>query len=84
MIKEEKREEIEFCINGVEVKEEEGRINVYFEDKPNEEIRSKIKSYPLSMKWSRFNSCWTRKKTVGVGEYFVENLKELLSSDELY
>lgn len=80
MIKEEEREVINFEINNIEVKEEDGRINVYFPFKPDEDIRAKLKTYPLSMKWSRFNSCWTRKKTESVGRYFFENLKNLLNT----
>ena len=84
MIREEKREEINFVINDVEVKEEEGRINVYFVGKPNEETRKAIKSWPLSMKWSRYNCCWTRKKTASVGQSFITALKNLLNSENLY
>ena len=80
MIREENTEAIDFVINEIEVKEEDGRINVYFPYKPDEETRKKIKSYPLSMKWSRFNGCWTRKKTQSTGKYFLEDLKKLLMS----
>ena len=80
MIREENTEAIDFVINEIEVKEEDGRINVYFPYKPDEETRKQIKSYPLSMKWSRFNGCWTRKKTPSTGKHFIEDLKKLLTS----
>ncbi len=78
MIEEEKREDINFKVNDVEVKEEEGRINIYFPDKPEEAFRKKIKSYPLSLKWSRWGQCWTRKKTANVGQWFIDDLKKTL------
>lgn len=69
---------IDFVVNGIEVKEEDGYINVYFEGKPSDETRQKIKGYGIALKWSRFKGCWTRKKTPNTGKYFIENLKNIL------
>jgi len=73
----ERREAIAFEINNVKVEEEDGRINVYFPSKPSDEIRARLKSYPLSLKWSRYGGCWTRKITASTGVYFIESLKKL-------
>ena len=70
--------EINSIINDIEVKEEDGYINVYFPGKPNEETRAKIKGYGIALKWSRYKSCWTRKKTASTGKYFLEDLKTVL------
>lgn len=69
---------IEFSINDCDVKEEDGRINLYFVNKPDFESRKAIKS--LGMKWSRYNSCWTRKKTANTGLRFVAKLKIVLEN----
>jgi hypothetical protein len=80
MIEAEKQEAVAFEIGGVRVEEEDGRINVYFPGKPSEDTRKRLKSYPLSLKWSPRSGCWTRKMTTSTGRYFVESLKELCSS----
>ena len=76
MIKEESRENFNHKFdNGIEVKEENGRINIYFGYKPDEEIRNIIKHHPFGFKWSRFNECWTRKKTETMGHFFFTVLR---------
>lgn len=77
LIAAERREAIAFEINDVRVEEEDGRINVYFPSKPSDEVRQRLKSYPLSLKWSRYSGCWTRKMTESTGTYFIESLKKL-------
>jgi hypothetical protein len=77
LIAAEKREPVSFEINDVRVEEEEARINVYFPSKPSDEIRQRLKSHPLSLKWSRYSGCWTRKMTASTGVYFIESLKKL-------
>lgn len=43
-----------------EVKIEDMRINVYFNGIPDASIRQKLKTYPLSLKWSPTRKAWTR------------------------
>ena len=78
--KEERREAISFEIKNISVVEEDGQIRVYFPDKPDAEIRRKLKTYPLSLKWSRYSNAWVRKKTESTGKYFIKCLKEVLTS----
>lgn len=73
----EARAAIAFEINGVDVREEDGRINVRFPSIPTEEIRRRLKSHPLSLKWSRYSGCWVRKVTQSTGAYFVQALKDV-------
>lgn len=81
MEREEERAEINWTFeNGIEVKEEEGRINIYFDGKPEEAVRSVIKRSPYAFKWSRYNACWTRKKTSSMGKWFFNDLEKYLKS----
>lgn len=86
--KKEENGPMEFTVNDsqgneIKVDEDEGRIRVHFPYKPNDETRSKIKSYPISMKWSRYATAWVRKIGPGTNEYFKEQLIEALkASDE--
>jgi len=75
MVEAERRDPVAFEINGVDVCEEDGRIHVRFPSIPSEEIRGRLKSHPLSLKWSRYSGCWVRKVTENTGSYFVEILK---------
>jgi len=47
-------------INGIKIvnNTEENRLQMFFDGKPRDEIRIKLKSY--GFKWSRFNGCWQR------------------------
>ena len=65
-----KREPISFQVKDVTVQEEEGQIRVYFPGKPCVETRRKLKSYPLSLKWSRVSKAWVRKRTESTGRIF--------------
>ena len=49
------------AIGGGEIKFEENRINIYFDGKPDEDIRTKIKK--AGFKWSPSRSVWTRQDT---------------------
>lgn len=40
---------------------EDNRVKIYFDEKPNEEVRSKLKSH--AFKWSPTNMAWQRKLT---------------------
>ena len=75
MVESECRAPIAFEVNGIDVREEDGRINVRFPSIPSEEFRRRLKSHPLSLKWSRYSGCWVRKMTESTGTYFVESLK---------
>ncbi|MEO5348894.1 MAG: DUF3560 domain-containing protein [Magnetococcus sp. YQC-3] len=57
---------------------EENYFLVYFNEKPSEEIRKILKSYPLSLKWSPRNTAWVRKQTVSTGDYFLNELKKVI------
>lgn len=39
---------------------EDARINVYFNEKPNEQTRMRLKRSPIALKWSPSRSVWTR------------------------
>jgi len=67
-----------FEINGITVELEDGQIQVRFPGIPEKEIRTKLKSYPISLKWSRYETAWVRKQTESTGNYFLNDLKELL------
>jgi len=75
----EEKEPINFKAENVEVIEEDGRVNVYFDSIPEKELRTKIKSYPISLKWSPSRECWTRKRTQNVGQYFLDALRKALN-----
>ena len=64
--------------NGVKIKEEDGRINIYFGYKPEKEIRDIIKRSPFSFKYSPSREAWTRKKTETMGNYFFTELEKYL------
>jgi hypothetical protein len=66
-----------FEVNGVGVAVVEGQIQVNFGYKPNESTRLKLKSWPLSLKWSRWSEAWVRKYT-GQGDHFINELKKVL------
>jgi len=53
--------------------EEKNGVEIYFNDKPSEEIRTELKSN--SFKWSRFNKCWYGKQNEN-----TLNIAEMLSS----
>lgn len=78
-----KMDVVDFEIGGIEVKEEEGRFNIYFPGKPNEATRKAIKGYGMAFKRSRYNGCWTRKKSANTNQYFIEDLKNVLKKAEL-
>jgi hypothetical protein len=40
---------------------EGNRLNVYFDEVPSSETRSKLKSTPLALKWSPMSKAWTRQ-----------------------
>jgi len=55
-------ETIEETDNSIAMKlnDEKNGVELYFTDKPSEEIRTQLKSY--GFKWSRFNKCWYAKQ----------------------
>jgi hypothetical protein len=65
-----------FEINGITAQINEGQIQVVFPWKPAEATREKLKTYPISLKWSRFSSAWVRKYT-GQGSWYFEELKKV-------
>lgn len=58
----------------------EGQIQVEFVfGKPNEETRTRIKSAPISLKWSSYSKRWVRKHTeTTCSQYFREELIKAL------
>lgn len=70
----------DFSVGEVDVKLIEGQLQVHFPDKPSEEVRKLLKTYPISLKWSRYESAWVRKYT-GQGAYWKQ---ELVKALELY
>lgn len=69
-----------FEVNGIKVELVEGQVQVDFPWKPNEETRSKLKTSPLVLKWSRFSGRWVRKHTEATAsQYFITTLKSVLS-----
>jgi hypothetical protein len=63
----------------------DSQIQVEFQGKPNEEIRHKLKTSPLCLKWSNFSKKWVRKHTATTcGRFFKETLKTVLSSENIY
>lgn len=61
----EQREKLDTVINGVRIFEnhEAGRLQLYFEGKPSEEIRKKLKSN--GFRWSPSQGAWQR----GIGNF---------------
>lgn len=57
----------------VEYDPEEIRFNIFFDDKPDEETRSRLKS--RGFKWSPRRGAWTR----GAKTITMKTIKELLS-----
>ena len=74
---------IEFTINDIEVREDNGQVQVHFSYKPSEETRKVLKSYPLSLKWSRYSTAWVRKITPNVGQQFIDALKDILNKEDI-
>lgn len=70
----------DFSVKNIDVVLRDNQIQVHFPFKPNEEIRTKLKSSPLALKWSRFSKAWVRKYTPSIGEYFITELKKVLES----
>lgn len=68
-----------FEVGGITVELNDGQIQVAFPYKPNEETRTKLKTYPISLKWSGYSKKWVRKYT-GQGECYAEQLKKVLES----
>ena len=61
-VQEEKKEIVNNKLN-IEIKfnEEKNGIELYFNDKPNEDIRSQLKANKF--RWAKFNKCWYVKDT---------------------
>ena len=55
------------------------RLQLFFEDKPNEKIRSLLKSH--SFRWSGKNKCWQRQLTNNA-RFSYKRLKEELENFE--
>lgn len=69
-----------FTVNNIKVELIDGQIQVEFPDKPSDEIRLKLKTYPLSLKWSSYSKRWVRKHTASTGNRYRETLKNYLES----
>lgn len=66
-----------FEVNNISVTITDGQIQVKFGFKPDYETRTSLKTYPASLKWSRWSECWVRKYT-GQGAHYFEKLKQIL------
>lgn len=74
--KHEERENFYFKNDLVEAKEEEARINLYFQGKPSEEVRTKVKA--KGFKWSPTRTAWTRQITSSTPNWFFDELPKFL------
>lgn len=73
------REDFYFKNDTVEIKEEDSRFNLYFDGKPSDEIRNKLKS--LSFKWSPSRTAWTRQITTSTpSEHIFRQLKQFFEN----
>lgn len=70
-----------FEVNEIRVELTEGQIQVHFPYKPNENTRKKLKTHPISLKWSSYSRAWVRKYT-GQGAFYSDLLKAALSESE--
>jgi hypothetical protein len=69
-----------FMINDILVEVVDGQIQVEFKFKPNEETRNRLKTAPLSLKWSTVSKRWVRKHTTStMGQWFQTELRKVLS-----
>lgn len=57
------QETTEVEVNGVRIVDnvEENRLQLFFDDKPPEEVRTKLKQ--SGFRWSRYNGCWQRHRS---------------------
>ena len=65
LMKQSTEETTEKNINGVRVVDnvEDNRLQLFFDGKPEEEIRKTLKSW--GFRWSRYNGCWQRQRSNG-------------------
>jgi len=70
-------EETEETINGVKLKvnKDDNRVQLFFNGKPNEEIRTKLKRN--GFRWSPYNGCWQRQLNLGAIKLSKNLLDEL-------
>lgn len=71
-------EENEYEVNGVRVLESsaDNRFQIFFDDKPSEEVRTKLKK--AGYRWSPTNGCWqcylTSRWSIKLGKETLESL----------
>ena len=70
-------EETEETINGVvlKVNKEDNRVQLFFDGKPEEEVRTKLKRN--GFRWSPYNSCWQRQLSAWAIKLSRDLLNEL-------
>lgn len=78
-------ETIEETVNSITMKlnDEKNGVELYFTDKPSEEIRTQLKTN--GFKWSRFNKCWYAKQnenTLTLAESLSSGITETLETTE--
>lgn len=69
----------------MKLNEEKNGVELYFTDKPSEEIRTQLKTN--GFKWSRFNKCWYAKQnenTLALAEMLSSGNTEILEAAEPY
>jgi len=70
-------ETTETVINGIRIVSniEDNRVQIFFEDKPSEEVRTDLKKR-YGFKWSRYNECWQRHLNRWAVDQAVEVVKK--------
>lgn len=63
----------EEMINGVTLKidKDSNRVKLFFEGKPEDEIRTKLKSH--GFRWSPYNGCWQRQ----ISDWAIEYARDI-------
>jgi hypothetical protein len=56
----------------------DGQFQVRHAEKPEQEVINKLKSYPVSMKWSGYSKAWVRKQTATTNEYWIQEVKKVI------
>jgi hypothetical protein len=73
-----------YAVGDITVEFIDGQIQVAFGFKPSEEIRTKLKTSPLAMKWSSYSKRWVRKHTASTAaRWWAPELRKVLEECNL-